>query len=189
MHVVLGLDISTRCTGYCVLSSGEHNLKLLKADYIDLSKIKSMYSKAKHVSSVLDSLIEEYKVTETVIEENLQSFRPGMSSAKTILSLAKFNGIVSFLVEEKMKKAVSAVSVVSARSKLGIKIDRKSTKSTKEQVLDWVQRQDTFIDYSWPTKTLRNGPRRGLTVADPASFDVADSAVVALFFIKNVLRC
>lgn len=188
MHVVLGLDISTRCTGYCILSSDEHSLKLLKAGYIDLSKIKSAYSKAKHVSSVLNSLIEKYKVTETVIEENLQSFRPGMSSAKTILSLAKFNGIVSFLVEEKMKKPVSAASVVSARSKLGIKIDRKSVKNTKEQVLDWIQRQDIFIDYSWPTKTLRNGPRRGLTVVDPASFDIADSAVVALFFIKNVLH-
>ena len=41
--------------------------------------------------------MQAHDIQKIFIEENLQAFRPGFSSAKTLLTLARFNGIVSYL--------------------------------------------------------------------------------------------
>lgn len=56
-----------------------------KADFIE-NKLRDL------------SVRRSYIIEKVYIEQSLQAFRPGFSSAKTILTLAKFNGIVSYLV-------------------------------------------------------------------------------------------
>ena len=179
--LVVGLDISTSITAYSVMDTDNPlGKRLVKSDVIYLSKIKDPYAKACLVRKTLERLSKEFKVSKVVIEESLQAFRSGMSSAKTLSSLTRFNGIVSFLSQDILSCECDRVNVNSARSKLGIKVDRKSSLSSKEQVRNWVMAHNDFKDFTWPTKTLKSGPRKGTTIYDPACLDIADSAVMAL---------
>ena len=88
--MILALDISTSCTGWCVFD--ENGFR--DTGYIDLSKHKGMYEKAGRVKTELLNLMINYPYDKVVVEENLQAFRPGLSSAKTLMTLAQFNGVV-----------------------------------------------------------------------------------------------
>ena len=82
--MLLALDISTSCTGYCLFDEDE----LVDIGHIDLSKHKGLYEKAKHVKARIFELGSKYRIHRVVVEENLQAFRPGLSSAKTLMTLA-----------------------------------------------------------------------------------------------------
>ena len=76
--MILGLDISTSCTGWCLL---DEKGVLLDMGYIDLKNKKGMFEKALVVKRKLSSLHILNDIQRVVIEENLQSFRSGFSSA------------------------------------------------------------------------------------------------------------
>ena len=172
--MILGLDISTSCVGWCILESDG---SLAEMGYIPLSKEKDVFSKAKRVSDELSRLHISFPIENIFIEENLQAFRPGLSSAKTLLTLARFNGVVTYMCYQEFNLKPVNINVNSARKILGIKIKKKYEKSTKEQVIEWVDTK--LVNYKWPKKELKSGPRRGQIILDPVCFDMADSYVIA----------
>jgi Holliday junction resolvasome RuvABC endonuclease subunit len=178
--MILGLDISTSCTGWCVLSKSG---AIADMGMINLSKKKGVYEKAVFTRAVLTEISKKYKVKKVYIEENLQSFRSGFSSAKTLSTLARFNGIVSFISFEIFKTEPVHINVNAARKSLGIKLIRKKDggKPTKDQVLEWVQ---SNVEFSWPKKILKSGPRKGQEVNDPGCFDIADAYVITMAGMK-----
>ena len=175
MSFILGLDISTSIVGWCILDKKTGGFTAAGA--IDLKKEKCVYKKAGKVSDVLSQLKGEYSICEVVIEENLQAFRPGFSSAKTIVTLARFNGMVSLCSHNVFKLLPKFVNVNSARKLVGLKIDRKSTASTKEQVLSFVKLK--IPKYDWPTRIMKSGPRKGLVLSADSCYDIADAFVIA----------
>ncbi len=88
-----------------------------------------------------------------------------------------------FLLEKITEIQPIMVNVISARSKLGIKINRKSADSTKAQVLKWVKSNTVFSNFKWPIKVLKSGKRKDMAIDDPSCYDIADASVVALSFI------
>lgn len=174
--VILGLDISTAIIGYCLFEN--NNLSL--AGSLDLSKLKCMFEKSAAVENHFKQITDK-KIDRILIEENLQSFRSGFSSAKTISTLAKFNGIVSYISSKIFHLKPEFINVNHARKVCGIKIDRKKDKNTKEQVLEWVQQNNKFKGFLWPTKTLKSGPRKGTTILRQDCYDIADAAVLCLY--------
>ncbi len=181
--IIIGLDVSTSITAFSVMNTDKPlGARLLKSDRIHLSKIKDPYAKACQVRDVFLELRKEYDIKRIIVEESLQAFRSGLSSAKTLSSLTRFNGIVSFLAQDIFQCECERVNVNTARSKLGIKINRKAELSSKEQVRDWVMAHRDFEKFLWPTKTLKSGPRRGKTILDTSCLDIADSAVMALCY-------
>ena len=175
--MILGLDISTSITGWCVI--GEKG-GLCDQGYINLSKKKTLFEKAAIIKKELSSIHLKYEIKKVFVEENLQSFRSGFSSARTISTLAKFNGIVSYLSFEEFCLEPIFLNVNSARKTLGIKIEREKVcgVSTKQQVLNWVKKE-LSESYTWPTKILKSGPRKGKTIMQPGCFDIADAYVIA----------
>ena len=173
---VLGLDISTSCTGWCVFNENV----IQEAGFINLSKHKTMFEKAGHVKSELLNILIKYPLNKIVVEENLQAFRPGLSSAKTLMTLAQFNGIVRWICHDDLKIEVESINVNTARKIVGLKIDRKSDRSTKDQVHNWVcddiESSNTIIE--WPYKILKSGPRKGQRILDPAAYDMSDAYVI-----------
>lgn len=172
----LTLDISTTCTGWCVFD--ENDLRV--SGYIDLSKHKGMYEKAAKVKADLINLMETWPIKNVVVEENLQAFRPGLSSAKTLMTLAQFNGVVRWICFDSCKVEVESLNVNTARKTVGLKIDRKSKKKTKEQVWEWVKtrnKQDKTI-INWPYKTLKSGPNKGQIRLCNEAYDVADAYIL-----------
>ena len=179
---VLGLDISTSCTGWCILSGLESNLhKSVNLGFIDLSKEKNTFKKANMVKEKLTWLHIEFPIDRVLIEQNLQSFRSGFSSAQTLSTLARFNGIVSYLCYEEFSLTPEFINVNHARKSLGIKTKRKKDGGApiKAQIFDWVSSSQDLKEYDWPTKTLKSGPRRGQIILDPRCYDMADAYVIA----------
>jgi hypothetical protein len=183
--MILALDISTSCTGWCVFDENE----LRDSGYIDLSKHKGMYEKAGRVKTELLNLTILYPFTKVVVEENLQAFRPGLSSAKTLMTLAQFNGVVRWICHSDLNTETESINVNTARKTVGLKIDRKSEKKTKEQVWDWVKLENNNdkIEISWPYKTLKSGPNKGKVRLCNEAYDVADAYIIgkSYFLLKN----
>lgn len=163
---ILGLDISTSCTGVCILSSqGE----LLKITSVDLSKEKSFIDKCVLMTQRLEELAKEFCVKSIFIEQNMSAFRPGMSSAHTINALARFNGAVNLIAYQVFGTVPVLLNVINARNHIGLKINHKDkTSSTKEKIYAWVTQ---MISVEWPLK--KSGTPR------PECFDMADAYVVA----------
>jgi len=189
MALVLGLDISTSCTGWCVMSdaSEDQNDHLGKGwawlGFIPLSGIKGSFNKAREVQNTISMINLRHNISRIFIEENLQSFRAGLSSAKTLATLARFNGIVSYLTEEQFEIEPEFINVNAARRRVGLNLVRKNKGGapTKEQVLDWVKAdmKRRNMQWVWPTKILKSGPRKGQEVLLPWCYDMADAYVIS----------
>ena len=172
----LGLDISTSNVGWCILDPV--TLKLVAANAIELSKEKCIFQKCKAVLDHLQYTRSEYNITSISIEENLQAFRPGFSSAKTIVTLARFNGMVTLMCHDEFSIIPTFLNVNHARKLAGLKINRKSDSSTKDQVLEFVTGK--IPEFEWPTKTLKSGVRKGLVIPASSCYDIADAYIIAL---------
>ena len=184
--MILSLDISTSCTGYCLFDENG----LVGIGSINLSKHKGLYEKATHVKNKIIDLDDQYSINKVIVEENLQAFRPGLSSAKTLMTLAQFNGVVRWICHERLEVPVEAINVNSARKNVGLKIDRKSKLKTKEQVWEWVRDSNKLDNYkiSWPMKTVKSGPSKGQIRLCNEAYDMADAYVIGRSYIVENLK-
>ena len=162
MAIILGLDVSTSCTGYCIVDSdikpddkGSH---ILLIEAIDLSKgHKTMWEKADVVLDLFQKIRSEngldIPVERVVLEEALLGFRPGMSSAMTISALMRFNGIVSYLARNVFEVEPEYIGSAHARKLCGIKLQRTAVAgmSQKEQVFKHMGAND-LKHVGWPLK-------------------------------------
>ena len=182
--MLLALDISTSCTGYCIFDED----KLIDIGSINLSKHKGLFEKASLVKSEILRLSSKYQISNVAVEENLQAFRPGLSSAKTLMTLAQFNGVVRWICHEILAVPVEAINVNTARKNVGLKIDKKDkTKTTKEKVLDWVSVD--LPNIKWPTKILKSGPNKGKERICAEAYDMADAYVIGKsFLVENKIN-
>ena len=180
--MILALDISTSCTGYALFDEND----LVDIGYINLSKHKGLFEKATYIKDRILRMSHDYHVTEVVVEENLQAFRPGLSSAKTLMTLAQFNGVVRWICYDIFDIEPVAINVNSARKRIGLKIDRKNKeKNTKQQVLEWVASNN--LDIKWPTKILKSGPNKGQERLIDGAYDMADAYVIGkAYLIENL---
>ncbi len=175
--MILGLDISTSVIGICLVDGRQ-----TKMDFLNLEKKKDIFQKASLFKSKLEEIKKSNEISVVGIEENLQAFRPGLSSAKTILTLARFNGICSYISEEVFGIIPEFVNVNSARKNNGVKINRKSDKNTKEQILDFVSSKEP--SFAWPTRVLKSGPRKDTVVLLKECYDMADAYIIANSLVK-----
>jgi len=164
--MILGLDISTSITGFTVLTEDGHILHN-EAIRLDSKKLETMFQKAQVVKERLVEIKNLYNIKDIYIEQSLNAFRPGLSSAQVILTLGKFNGIVSWICYEVFKTVPEYIGASSARKKLDIKVEK--GENAKEIVLKHIlSLEPTFkVEY-----TAHGNPK-------PGTYDRADSYVIA----------
>ena len=170
--MLLALDISTSCTGYCIFNEN----KLQAIGYIDLGEYKDLYEKSSRVKREIQQIKKNFDITSIAVEENLQSFRPGLSSAKTLMTLAQFNGVVRLMCFESWKIKPEPINVNTARKSVGLKVNKKSDISTKDQVANWVMQDNKTIKFK--TRELTRGKNKGKVVFLKESYDMADAYVI-----------
>ena len=172
--MILGLDVSTSCIGYC-LKEGK-DIKAMH--YIKFSSKKTLMEKAKIFEEWLTVLLSKNNVHQIYVEEPFLGFGKGMSSAKTITTLYSFNGIVQFICYKATQKEVHLINVNRARKSLGIKTIavKKCGIPVKEQVFNWVNNK---LLYPWPKKVLKSGPRKGTEIIIAEARDMSDAWVIA----------
>ena len=164
---LLGLDISTSITGATILQGG----KIIEAHYWDTrnkNKFPNLYRKAKFVKDKLLDLDDRYCIENIYIEQSLQSFRSGFSSAKTLSTLSRFNGIVSWLCAEIFNVEPEMIAASSARKKAGVDIRRGD--NAKEKVLQFIVDNYPQIAVEY---TKHGNPK-------PGTLDMCDSIIIAL---------
>ena len=165
--MLLGLDISTSITGATVLDE-EGNIVYCEAwDTRNKNKFPSIFDKVVFIKNKLWELDDRFGIDDVFIEQSLSRFRPGFSSAKTILTLSKFNGIVSWLCFEIYQKEPQYLGVTPARKACGITVPR--GENAKEIVLKFLLDNEPKFDIMY---TKYGNPK-------PESYDRADSIVIA----------
>tara|TARA_Y100000310_G_scaffold230794_1_gene233333 strand:+ start:54617 stop:55150 length:534 start_codon:yes stop_codon:yes gene_type:complete len=162
--MILGLDISTSITGYTIL---DYEGSILACNHIDLRKEKNFFRKIQIVNSRLETIVEEYEIEKVYIEQSLQSFRSGFSSAQTLSLLSKINGIVSWLCYNLFYGEPNFIGATSARKMVGIKVPR--GQKAKAVVLQFVLDNVAAFEVEY---TRHGNPKAGY-------FDRADSYVIA----------
>jgi RNA recognition motif-containing protein len=182
-EVEIGLDISTSVIGVCILEKETGNILELSNIKLTSTKFSNLWEKATEFENyILSSKFSkngEYVLTRIFVEANAKMFTPGFSSADTILTLAKFNGICSYIIFKNFGLAVTDINVTSARSKLKIKIDRKDkSRSTKEKVRE--QFLILYPNISLKTHVAKTGKNKGKFVLDKENEDMIDAAIIAI---------
>ena len=125
------------------------------------------FKKIEIVCDRLESLDDAYSIEQVYIEQSLQSFRSGFSSAQTLSLLSKINGIVSWLCYNLFYGEPNFLGATSARKECGIKVPR--GQKAKEVVLQFVLDNVPEFDVEY---TKFGNPR-------PGYGDRADSYVIA----------
>ena len=145
----------------------DYHGNILACDHIDLRKEKDFFKKIEIVDSCLRQIKLNYEIEKVYVEQSLQSFRSGFSSAQTLSLLSKINGIVSWLCYNIFSGPPIYIGASSARKACGIKVPKgKKAKAVSLQfVLDNVSSFD--IEY-----TRHGNPKAGYT-------DRSDSYVIA----------
>lgn len=166
-RIILGLDISTSITGATVIQDGQIRESFFW-DTRNKNKFPSLYNKAVLIRENLNKLRQDHNISDIYIEQSLHSFRSGFSSAQTLSTLSRFNGIVSWLCYEIFDIQPQMIAATSARKHAGVGIKRGD--NAKEKVLQFVidNYPDIAIEY-----TKHGNPK-------PGTLDMCDSIIIAL---------
>ena len=165
--MILGLDISTSITGYTILNDDGTIAEIGSWDMRNKKQYLDWIDKVKKIQYELAVLNKKYSVSQVFIEPALNMFMMGKSSAHTISTLIKFNGIISWLVYEIFEIDPEFIPAVSARKKCGLTVKRGIR--AKEQVM-------TFLLDTEPSFEVEYG-RTGKI--KPHCYDEADSLIIA----------
>jgi hypothetical protein len=167
--MILGLDVSTSITGVSVVDKNGEILFYEAWDMRNKRYFPTLWDKADFIENKLRELKvrKKFIIEKIYVEQSLQAFRPGLSSAKTILTLAKFNGIVSYLARRVYEMEPEYVGASSARKLCGIKVER--GKKAKEVVLQHILDTEPKFKISY---TSHGNPK-------PGSYDMSDAIIVA----------
>ena len=177
--MILGIDVSTSITGFAIVAEGE----IVFYDSVDLRKYKNLFEKAERIKEAIFNLFDNYQfsreddhwmenesdhpISHIYIEQSLHMFMGGKSSAKTLSTLTRFNGIVSWLVYELFEIQPEFIGASSARKQAGIKVPR--GQKAKEVVLQHLLNTEPAFHIEY---TKHNNPK-------PESYDRADAIIIA----------
>ncbi len=164
--MILGLDVSTTRIGWAVIDKDQN---LIDSSFFKTDKNKSLEERAEEFrTNVLEPLIVVHRIHEVRVEEPFSMFSGGKTTAKTMSSLQRFNGMISLLVHQLFGKPPTMVGARTARARCGIKVPR-GTKA-KVVIVEWA---DNYFD-SFKVELTRHGNPK------PGTDDEADAIVVAL---------
>ena len=172
--MILGLDVSTSITGATLLNENE---EIVFNEAWDTRKFKDFFDKAEFVKERIKHVYGNYSnhsgninnvcIEHIYIEQSLQSFRSGFSSAKTLSTLSRFNGVVSWICFDDFGIKPEYIAATTARKLCGIKVPRgnKAKAVVLQHVIDT---EPSFVlEY-----TKHGNPK-------PDTFDRADSLIIA----------
>lgn len=173
IEVAMGLDVSTSTIGICLIDIKKSTLIALT--HKKLTKYEDEYEKGDNFCFAdLGILKSKYVVRKIYIEEAAKKFTPGFSSANTIMTLGRFNGIISYMTYKEFGIKPVMVNVRSARAKIGIKVDVKDKSlTTKQKVVNQVLAMIPD-DSWWDVKINDNGEKK----YSKACEDRADAFVI-----------
>lgn len=172
-----GLDISTAAIGVCLIDENEQ-LILLDAVKLTSSSLTTMWSKADKGSEEIKKLVGNKPVSKIFVEANAKMFMGGFSSADTLLTLAKFNSLISYLSHKTFNAEVYDINVSSARKAIGFKNTKTDRRPVKEKVFEFIT--TLHPNFPWKKHVAKTGKCKNQEVFDTESRDMSDAYVIAV---------
>jgi len=115
MGRVLGFDVSSTTLAYSVIDyNNSKSLILFDYGYIKPIKTGNILDRLLDTRNKVKIVIEKYQPNEIVVEDIIQ-FMKGLSSAKTVITLAVFNRMVCMCAADFLGKAPDLLNVMSIR--------------------------------------------------------------------------
>ena len=157
------------------ITEGRYEIKLKAYGAIKLSKYKKDWmKKVDVVLSELKDAFEEHGYPDIIqIEDTLSGYKHGASHANIIITLARFNGTVSWGLYRMTKKYPNYIHPVTARKKVWGNTFHylKDSRKKKEAIVACVVRKYPYIINDLPTRPKAGG------FADVA-FDITDAITI-----------
>ncbi len=133
--LILGLDISSVTTGWCLLNEKK---EIINAGYFDTTA-DDVFQNAKRAIDQIEMIFETYRnIDKIVVEQALMKFMSGQSRANIIWKLASMNAIVTYYLTITKNKEVIMLGSTEARKKA------------------W---GESFLSKVWKEKTYENVPK------------------------------
>ena len=173
----LSLDISTSCTGVCLIDENEQ-LVVLDAVKLTSSSLTTLWSKADRGIEEIKRLVGDRPVSKIFVEANAKMFMGGFSSADTLFTLAKFNALISYLANKAFNAEVYDINVSSARKTIGYKNTVSDKRPVKEKVFEFTTA--LHPEFPWKRHVAKAGKHKGQEVFDTESRDMSDAYVIAV---------
>jgi hypothetical protein len=180
-ELTIGLDVSTSTTGIAVLSD---DFRLVELSYVNTQKCETLWEAADAVRHVISRLNLNRQYVRLCIEESLQSFRSGFSSASTLSTLSKFNGIVSYMARVAFGIDPTYIQASTARKLCNVKLVKATTQAERRDPL-WTKRQvfaqmtaqhPELATFQFP---MTRGTRRHSSRIANQAYDMIDAYVIA----------
>ena len=132
-QVVLALDVSSSTTGWAVVRSGRWRLSKTSCGQIKTPKLP-MGAKLVWLRDALEQLIKKIKPTQIAVENIFRG-----KSIKTLILLARFNGVVIELSRRLLGKEPMLAQAISVRKYLqcGTKKEQAFSFICSKYHLDW----------------------------------------------------
>jgi len=172
--MILGLDVSTSITGATLLDNSGN---VIFNEAWDTRKYKDFFDKAEFIKERVKHVYGNFgnhhnnvhgvSIRHIYIEQSLQSFRSGFSSAKTLSTLSRFNGVVSWICFNYFRIKPEYIADTTARKLCGIKVPRGN--KAKVVVLQHVIDTEPSFDLKY---TKHGNPK-------PDTYDRAYSLIIA----------
>jgi hypothetical protein len=158
--VTLGIDASTTTVGYAFTE----DKKILDMGFIDIKKQTTPKDKTFFVLTCLHKSPYIDKIEKINIEDSLSGFMGGRTSQQVIIKLAKFNAILSFILEEEFDIPVENINPSTGRKKVFGKARVKGVKSKDYVKMKIEEMHDTS---KWNKTTSRgNWDKRNIDAYD-----------------------
>lgn len=180
MDVAFALDVSTSVIGWSILPvTSQIGTYPISRGHIDLRKNKGGYwSKVDQMETELTTVIvtlkSQHVIQRLFIEDPVERFRNGLSSAHTIALLARFNALVSQHARRSLSLDPLYIDATAARKVIGVPLLSKKKSGgidQKQQTFNYLSK-NVFLNEVWPLN--RNGK------IQPWCFDEVDSYVICL---------
>ena len=194
---VIGMDISTSVTGITVLDppvDGSSKPQLVLMTHVELSRFDGFWAKVDELRRAVEALNDHRAsspfstASHVFVEESLQAFRPGLSSASTLMTLAKFNGVACMIMRDALAITPVPIAATSARKSCGVRVQRGSP--AKLQTFEQMTTGNgPLTGHSFPTKRQTAASIAAGKAAEPVSwaYDEVDSFVIAWAGLRSAI--
>jgi hypothetical protein len=185
---VLALDISTAIIGWACVEPGDDplgvNLSTLRMGHVDLRKLTGMWTKLDAAEKELAAVIESFgsSIDAVYVEDPVERFRTGLSSAHTIATLARFNVLVSAWLRRVLELDPRYIDATQARRAIGVPL------LSKKKANGLNQKEQTF---RYLCDTVFKGvewSRNRTGKIQPWCYDECDAFVISVAGTKGLGR-
>jgi len=176
--LVLGLDVSTSAIGWCFAehsTTGSYRIEPKKAGFIDLKKYVGYINKTNAAVLEFEKLFKDNGTPDVIqIEDSLQNYKFGSTSVNVIITLARFNGIITYILYRMTKLFPNHIHPVTARKRAwGSSFSQFKREHKKAAILAAVYKKYPTLLEGFPMRPRAGGFRNEV-------FDMADAVTLAV---------